>query len=95
MAVGASVIAYAASLIVQWAVLRTRLGTRISVEPMIQLGPWLGVSNGAGECLVDDVCRPQARNLSFPSRGALNVPRHSGRRRGCAWNIFQLQCLNR
>ena len=40
MAVGASVIAYAASLIVQWAVLRTRLGTRISVEPMIQLGPW-------------------------------------------------------
>ena len=39
MAVGASVIAYAASLIVQWAVLRTRLGTRISVEPMIQLGP--------------------------------------------------------
>ena len=51
MAVGASVIAYAASLIVQWAVLRTRLGTRISVEPMIQLGPWLG-RQGAGECLL-------------------------------------------
>ena len=44
IAVGASILAYAATLIVQWAVLRMRLGTRISVEPKIRLGPWLGVA---------------------------------------------------
>lgn len=44
MAVGASIVAYVASLIAQWGVLRARLGTRIRVEPKIQLGPWLGVA---------------------------------------------------
>ena len=43
MAVGASIVAYAANLIVQWGLLRARLGTRTNVEPKIQLGPWLGV----------------------------------------------------
>jgi O-antigen/teichoic acid export membrane protein len=43
MAVGASIVAYAANLIAQWGILRARLGTRTSVEPRIQLGPWLGV----------------------------------------------------
>ena len=44
MAVGASIVAYAANLIAQWGVLHARLGTRIRVEPKIQLGPWLGVA---------------------------------------------------
>ena len=44
MAVGASIVAYAANLIAQWGVLHARLGTRIKVEPKIQLGPWLGVA---------------------------------------------------
>jgi O-antigen/teichoic acid export membrane protein len=43
-AVGASIFAYAANLIGQWSALRARLGTKIRVEPKIQLGPWLGVS---------------------------------------------------
>ena len=44
MAVVASIVAYAANLIAQWGVLHARLGTRIRVEPKIQLGPWLGVA---------------------------------------------------
>ena len=43
MAVGASIVAYAANLIAQWGTLRARLGKRASVEPKIQIGPWLGV----------------------------------------------------
>jgi O-antigen/teichoic acid export membrane protein len=44
MAVGASIVAYVANLIVQWGVLHARLGTVIRVEPKIQLGLWLGVA---------------------------------------------------
>jgi O-antigen/teichoic acid export membrane protein len=44
MAVGASIVAYAASLIAQWGIVHGRLGTRSSVEHRIQLGPWLGVA---------------------------------------------------
>jgi O-antigen/teichoic acid export membrane protein len=45
MAVGASIIAYAVSLVAQWGVLHALLGTRTKVEPKIQLGPWLGVAH--------------------------------------------------
>ena len=44
MGVGASILAYAANLIAQWGVLHARLGTRIKVEPKVNLGPWLGVA---------------------------------------------------
>jgi O-antigen/teichoic acid export membrane protein len=44
MAVGASIVAYAANIIAQWGVLQARLGTVIRVEPKIQLGPWLRVA---------------------------------------------------
>jgi len=44
MTVGASIAAYAAILIAQWVVLRARLGTKIRVEPKIQLRRWLGVA---------------------------------------------------
>jgi O-antigen/teichoic acid export membrane protein len=44
MAVGASIVAYAASLIAQWGIVHRRLGTRSSIEHRIQLGPWLGVA---------------------------------------------------
>jgi O-antigen/teichoic acid export membrane protein len=43
MAVGASIVSYAANLIAQSGLLRARLGTRKSVEPKIQIRPWLGV----------------------------------------------------
>jgi O-antigen/teichoic acid export membrane protein len=43
MVVGASIVAYAANLIAQWGFFHVRLGTRIKVEPKIQLGPWLRV----------------------------------------------------
>jgi len=44
IAVGVSIVAYAAILIAQWGVLHARLGKKIRVEPKIQLGPWLGVA---------------------------------------------------
>ena len=44
MGVGASILAYAANLIAQWGVLHARLGTRIKVEPKVNLGAWLGVA---------------------------------------------------
>ena len=44
MAVGASIVAYAANLIAQWEVSRVRLDPRIRVGPKIQLGRWLGVA---------------------------------------------------
>jgi O-antigen/teichoic acid export membrane protein len=44
LGVGASIIAYAANLIAQRVVLHARLGTRIKVEPKVNLGPWLGVA---------------------------------------------------
>ena len=40
----ASILAYATNLIAQWRVLRGRLGTRIKVEPKVNLGPWLQVA---------------------------------------------------
>jgi O-antigen/teichoic acid export membrane protein len=45
MAVGTAIAAYAATLILQWSVLRARLGARTSVEPKIQLRAWLGVAS--------------------------------------------------
>ena len=42
VAVGASIVAYAATLIAQWAVLHSRLGIRMKAEPKIHLGQWLG-----------------------------------------------------
>ncbi len=44
MAVGASIVAYAANLIAQWCVLHARLGARTRVESKIQLRPWLSVA---------------------------------------------------
>ena len=44
MGVCASILAYAANLIAQWGVLHARLGTRIKVEPKVNLGAWLGVA---------------------------------------------------
>ena len=44
MAVGASIFAYAANLVVQWGVLHVRLGSRARVEPEMQLRMWLGVA---------------------------------------------------
>jgi O-antigen/teichoic acid export membrane protein len=44
MAVGASIVAYAASLIAQYGVLHARLGTKTRVEPKIQVRPWLEVA---------------------------------------------------
>jgi O-antigen/teichoic acid export membrane protein len=44
MAVGASIVGYAANLIAQRRILHARLGTKINVVPKIQLGPWLAVS---------------------------------------------------
>jgi O-antigen/teichoic acid export membrane protein len=43
MAVGASIVAYAASLIAQWGFLHSRLGPRIRVGTRRQLGQWLRV----------------------------------------------------
>jgi O-antigen/teichoic acid export membrane protein len=45
MAVGTAIAAYAATLIVQWGVLRARLGTKTDVEPKIQLRAWLKVAS--------------------------------------------------
>ena len=44
MGVGASIVAYAANIIAQWGVLHARLGTRIKVEPKVNLGAWLEVA---------------------------------------------------
>jgi O-antigen/teichoic acid export membrane protein len=44
MAIGASILAYAANLVAQRAILNARLGTRLKVEPKINLGQWLGVA---------------------------------------------------
>jgi O-antigen/teichoic acid export membrane protein len=43
-AVGASIFAYAATLILQWGTLHARLGDSRRVEPKIQLRPWLAVA---------------------------------------------------